>query len=30
MARLIDQIFVCLLGCDDANYDVSASTEDLG
>jgi hypothetical protein len=29
-ARFIDQIFVCLLGCDDMNYEISAETEDLG
>jgi hypothetical protein len=30
VAQLIDQVFVRLLGCDDASYQISASTEDLG
>jgi hypothetical protein len=30
VTQLIDQIFVHLLGCDDANYQITASTEDLG
>ena len=30
VAQLIDQVFVPLLGCDEENYTISASTEDLG
>ena len=30
VAQLVDQIFVKLLGCDDAGYTPAASTEDLG
>ena len=30
VAQLVDQVFVNLLGCDEENYTISASTEDLG
>ena len=30
VAQLADQVFVQLLGCDEENYKISASTEDLG
>ena len=30
VAQLVDQVFTRLLGCDDASYAPSASTEDLG
>lgn len=30
VAQLVDQVFTRLLGCDDASYGPSASTEDLG
>lgn len=30
VAQLVDQVFVQLLGCDEENYKISASTEDLG
>lgn len=30
VAQLVDQVFVQLLGCDEENYTISASTEDLG
>ncbi|MGE5148986.1 MAG: hypothetical protein ACM3II_02600 [Rhodospirillaceae bacterium] len=30
VARLVDQVFVNLLGCDEANYQITAATEDLG
>jgi hypothetical protein len=30
VAQLIDQVFVCVLNCDEMNYQVTASTEDLG
>lgn len=30
VAQLVDQVFTRLLGCDDASYGPSATTEDLG
>ncbi|HLG46144.1 MAG TPA: hypothetical protein VKY24_07885 [Reyranella sp.] len=30
VAQLIDQVFVQLLGCDEENYTITATTEDLG
>jgi hypothetical protein len=30
VAQLVDQVFVNLLGCDQANYQITAATEDLG
>ncbi len=30
VAQLVDQVFVNLLGCDEANYQITAATEDLG
>jgi len=30
VAQLVDQVFVCVLNCDEVNYRVTASTEDLG
>ena len=30
VAQLVDQIFINLLGCDEENYKIAASTEDLG
>ncbi len=30
VAQLVDQVFVQLLGCDEANYQITAATEDLG
>ena len=30
VAQLVDQVFVHLLACDEANYQITAATEDLG
>ena len=30
VAQLVDQVFIQLLSCDEENYKISASTEDLG
>ncbi len=30
VAQLVDQVFVQVLGCDEANYQITAATEDLG
>ncbi len=30
VAQFVDQVFVCVLNCDEMNYQVTASTEDLG
>lgn len=30
VARLVDQVFIQLLSCDEENYKISASTGDLG
>ena len=30
VAQLVDQVFIQLLACDEENYKISASTEDLG
>ncbi len=30
VAQLVDQVFVQVLGCDEANYQITAATEDFG
>ena len=30
VAQLVDQVLVCVLNCDEMNYQITASTEDLG